>query len=150
MNIGNLDKCLSSLKNTIKEGYSFLLLSHVNYDADALCSLLLMAEYLGSLNKEFYIFSPTPVPEMLHFIDGYTQVKNSIEPDMKFDTVIILDCGDMNRTGDILNKPEFKSIKNIINIDHHPYNTKFGRINCIAPEASATWLTSRRASSPTT
>ena len=55
-------------------------------------------------------------------------------PDVRSRTVVFLDCGnvDRNPAGVLRDGPE------LLNIDHHHDNTRFGTINHVVPEASCT------------
>ena len=55
--------------------------------------------------------------------DGWTE---------RFDAAIIMECGDLTRTG-VAGLDQFF----VINIDHHPGNTGYGRINWFDPTAAA-------------
>jgi len=116
-----------------------LLVPHQNPDGDAIGSTGALAEYLRKHhNKEFGIFCATPLPENLKFIPHSHRVKNDeqIFQSGKFDTIIVVDSGDTQYAG------IKKFIKNhpakIVNIDHHPTNTKYGHFNLINSEASST------------
>jgi phosphoesterase RecJ-like protein len=134
--VQNKEEKFKQIESAIDSGYSFLLLAHINMDADAICSLLLMSKYIKSKGKEVIIYSGDTIPISLKFIDGCEKISNHLNKDIKFDTVIVLDCGDLGRTGNT--EERLSCVKRIINIDHHPYNTNFGKINYIDATASAT------------
>jgi len=58
---------------------------------------------------------------------------------MKFDLVVVLDTPDFERLGDLYdqNSPVFYEAP-IINIDHHPTNTYFGKVNLVDLTATST------------
>ena len=55
------------------------------------------------------------------------------------DLIIVLDCSDLNRIGDLYeeNSSLFYEVP-VINVDHHPGNTNFGKVNIVDIAASST------------
>jgi phosphoesterase RecJ-like protein len=106
--------------------------SHLRPDGDSLCTamaLSMMGEALGVpvsiINKD-----NTPFP-FCHFPEIRRVRIGQIDP-AEFDTVILLECADVSRSGQEHLAPAFK-----INIDHHYSNNPYADINWIDPEASA-------------
>lgn len=128
---------LPQVKKIIAQSNSFLISTHVNPDPDALCSALVVVEYLQKLGKKAVVVCDEAVPQRFDFIPGiknvvsFEQIKNE-----KFDGVVIVDCGDFERIGRVKSLI-FKNVP-IINIDHHITNTKFGTANIIDAKASST------------
>ena len=54
----------------------------------------------------------------------------------RFDTAVILDCGDLSRVGSAANS--IATIPVLINIDHHTTNTRFGQHHLVDVNACAT------------
>jgi len=115
-----------------RESRRIAVTSHLRPDGDSLCTALalsLMGDLLGKtvevINKD-----NTPFP-FVHFPDSGRIRIGQIDPDL-FDTVILLECADVSRSGQEHLDKAFK-----INIDHHYSNTPYARINWIRPEASA-------------
>ncbi len=121
----------------LNEKHRFLITTHVNPDADGICSELAMAEYLRSLGKGVVVVNEEELPQRYRFLPGATRIK-SYKEGMKidYDAAIILDCGDSLRIGRV--NALIKEEKILINIDHHITNDSFGGINLIRPEASST------------
>ncbi|MCM8784061.1 MAG: bifunctional oligoribonuclease/PAP phosphatase NrnA [Candidatus Omnitrophica bacterium] len=124
---------LNSVVKYIKKGKVFLITSHVNLEGDALGSELSLAYILEKMGKKFFIYNASVLPAayrflpLIHYLD---KRKNK-----KFDTAIVLDCSDLERIGKV--KKFINSKKIIINIDHHPDNIYFGKVNWVDPTASA-------------
>ena len=114
----------------------FILASHEKPDGDAIGSMAAMQGLLTALGKDSVMFiSPGDLP----LPDEYTLFAlagmiSEPPPDVRSRTVVFLDCGnvDRNPAGVLRDGPE------LLNIDHHHDNTRFGTINHVVPEASCT------------
>jgi bifunctional oligoribonuclease and PAP phosphatase NrnA len=78
---------------------------------------------------------PPPLPEMYDFLPGFDQI--DVEPPAGADPelVFFFDSGNLERSGSSVK--QIASHATIVNIDHHPSNSRFGDINVIEPAASA-------------
>ncbi len=108
---------------------------------DAIGSTLAMMHWLASLNKRYLAFSPEPIPEIFNFLPGVEEIvtdSNNFNLS-NFDLLLILDCGDISRTGIAEKiKQEKRADAYLLNIDHHHTNDYFGDINVVDTTASAT------------
>jgi bifunctional oligoribonuclease and PAP phosphatase NrnA len=75
----------------IRAGRRFLLTCHVQPDADAIGSMLALAEVLRTLGKEVVLYSRDPVPEMLRFLTGTEEIEREIPAGDRFDAMFITD-----------------------------------------------------------
>jgi phosphoesterase RecJ-like protein len=100
------------------------------------CSELAMAEYLKQQRKKFFIVHEKPLALMHQMLTGHQQIKTLSKSFIDYDLVIILDCADKRRLGEV--ERVLLKGKPIINIDHHLTNDRFGHINIIDPKASST------------
>ncbi|MFT5170232.1 MAG: phosphoesterase RecJ-like protein [Candidatus Omnitrophota bacterium] len=122
---------------TIKKHKSFIVVTHVGPDPDALGSQMAMALFLESLGKEVVCVGELVVPERYQFLPGVKSIRPySEDMNLSFDAAVILDCGDRNRIGKIENL--IKDDTCLINIDHHITNDNFGTVNIVDPTASST------------
>jgi bifunctional oligoribonuclease and PAP phosphatase NrnA len=82
-----------------------------------------------------WVVIPPPLPEMYAFLPGFDQLE--VEPPTGADPelVFFFDSGNLERSGSSVK--QIASHATIVNIDHHPSNSRFGDINVIEPEASA-------------
>lgn len=119
----------------IREFDSFLILSHVRPDGDAIGSMLAFKHYLNQLGKDVRLYLADPVPQIYTFLPGADDITQD-KPDGKYDVVISVDCNDEDRLG--VGEPLLSFSKLVINVDHHPSNARFGALNCVKPEASST------------
>jgi bifunctional oligoribonuclease and PAP phosphatase NrnA len=78
---------------------------------------------------------PPPLPEMYTFLPGFDDIQaeppRGIDPQLVF----FFDSGNLERSGSAVRK--IATHATIINVDHHPSNTRFGDINIIDPNAAA-------------
>lgn len=123
---------------TIRKSRTFLISTHVNPDPDALCSELALDVYLRSLGKKVSIVNQEAVPDRFRFLPGVRRIKyyRKKQKAGDYDAVIVVDCGDLGRIGEVKNL--IQGVPILINIDHHITNDAFGSLNLIQPEASST------------
>ena len=119
---------MQKIIKAIKEAKSIIILTHLDPDGDAIGSMIAVYLALKWMGKKAEMFCRDAVPEMYEFLPGSGKVKKSVNKD-KYDLAIALDCGDDKR---VSNKIDLRAIAGtVINIDHHPDNTKFGDINMV-------------------
>lgn len=117
-----------------------LLIIHENPDGDTLAAASVLYQILKNLGKIPAMVCKDPVPRPFLFLPAMEAVKS----DMlfgDFETIIVIDCGDMRRTGFPDRLKEFSKKKKIlINIDHHPKNDlhKIANLNLVDYKASST------------
>lgn len=134
-------KQLDEAKAFIQSRDHFLIVSHVNPDGDAIGSTLAVGEMLQFLGKSFVMVNEGEVPFKFAMLPrsgeilGYNAGGN-VAPRPDFDCVIAVDCADYQRIG--LVKEWFRADTPMLNIDHHPTNDGFGRVNLIRADAAAT------------
>jgi phosphoesterase RecJ-like protein len=121
----------------LRERDRFLLTAHEGPDGDALGSLLGMHHLLTQLGKDSVMFLASkefPLPIEYRFLP-LEEVFHEAPADMADRTVIFLDCGNIDRMPvDFLTDGG----NDVINIDHHHDNTRFGDFNLVEVEASCT------------
>lgn len=113
----------------IKKGETFLITTHINPEGDAIGSSLALAIALSSIGKKISVCTADPVPKMLRFLPYSETVKQVKAVDGRFDAVIVVDCGDLERAGFL--KKESLPADILINIDHHITNKGFGTLNLV-------------------
>lgn len=126
----------SKLINVIQNAKKIAIFSHVNPDADALCS----ACAFKNIIRNNFVFKGIDV-----FVDGEigelydpilrNEVVNPL-PYSSYDLAIVLDCPNPSRVGKY--EELLSSIPFTINIDHHSTNTRFGNINYVSNKVSST------------
>jgi phosphoesterase RecJ-like protein len=130
----------NKVKTRLEKSDKILLLTHENPDGDALGSLLAMALTLKKINKIVDFVCSDDLADPFLFLPKSDEIrKDFLLGD--YDLIMILDCGDIKRTGFSDRLKEFaKNKKKIVNIDHHPKNDlhKISDINLIDYNASST------------
>ncbi len=117
---------LAEAVRLVKQGQRFLLTCHVLPDADAVGSMLGLAEILRSLGKEVYLYNRDPIPPQLHFLPGVDAVRNSIPTGMHFDATFITDTAARS----LLPRrfPSHAVTGPVVIIDHHVAHDDFGDV----------------------
>lgn len=110
----------------------FLISSHSRPDGDSIGSQLAMAYALKALGRDVAIVNADRPPGPLSHFPGVQDIRVATSVDGDFDGAIILECGDLARTGVTGLERYF-----IINIDHHPGNTGYGALQWFDPTAAA-------------
>ena len=112
----------------------FLRTSHARPDGDSIGSQLAMAFALETLGKDVRIVNADAPPEHYYEFPGVSRIEiaGEVPADAGADTVIVMECGDLSRTGVQGFEGRF-----IINIDHHVGNRQYGAINWFDESAAA-------------
>ena len=128
---------LERVSAELRDRDRFLLTAHEGPDGDALGSLLGMHQLLTQLGKDSVMFlgaKEFPLPIEYRFLP-LEEVFHEPPADMADRTVVFLDCGNIDRMPvDFLSNGG----NDIINIDHHHDNTRFGDFNLVDVGASCT------------
>ncbi|MGE5223613.1 MAG: DHH family phosphoesterase [Omnitrophica WOR_2 bacterium] len=134
------DSVLNAIHQNIQDARRILTAAHIRPDGDAVGSLVGLGLALQAAGKEVQMVLVDKVPASYRFLEGANQVLTKATG--KFDCVIVLDCSDLLRSGDALKVTgeggETTGLAPDINIDHHPTNLEFARLNLVNPEAVAT------------
>ncbi len=123
---------VSALKAQIDAAHRILLTSHIRPDGDAVGSLLGLGLALQDIGKEVNLVLEDGVPVIFRHLPGSEEIYK--KPIGVYDLTIALDCSDISRVGNVLDEHGQADI----NIDHHPTNTYFGRLNFVDTKAVAT------------
>jgi phosphoesterase RecJ-like protein len=123
---------VAAIVEAIRARRRFVLSSHARPDGDAIGSQMAMAFALRALGKEVRIVNRDPAPPPLMAFPGVPEIEIAPEVSGEFDAAIIMECGDLARTGVAGFDRGF-----VINIDHHPGNTSYGQINWFDASAAA-------------
>jgi len=103
---------------------SITILTHVNPDADTIGTGLGIYAWLKEQGKRVEISSfSTDLPKSVQFLPYFDKIKHKI--DFNDSLIVACDAGSMDRLGFDL------SARDIINIDHHKTNTRFGILNIV-------------------
>ncbi|TAK14333.1 MAG: bifunctional oligoribonuclease/PAP phosphatase NrnA [Anaerolineae bacterium] len=108
-----------------------LVAGHVRPDGDAIGSVLGLGMALEAQGKAVQMVLADGVSSSMKFIPGSDRIVTKASGE--FDLVVALDTGDLERLGTAI--PAGRAID--LNIDHHPTNTLYGRLNLVDPQAAA-------------
>ncbi len=116
------------VKNKIGSANSITILSHLNPDADTLGTALGIYALLckDKRLKVEIVNASTELPLYLDFLPNFKKIKHHI--DYEDSIIFSCDCGSVDRLGFDLEG------RDIINIDHHQSNTRYGSINVVIAE----------------
>ncbi len=133
-----MKKIAIQIHEKIKRANAVLIVPHQNADGDALGSACAMFEYLQKLGIKAGIFCVTPVNPKLIFLPHCEKLQTDpdILIDQDWDLIIVVDSGDLQYAGVAHLLKDHPA--EIINIDHHHTNGKFGHHNLVIPTASST------------
>lgn len=120
------------IADEIRRRHRFVVVSHARPDGDAVGSCMAMAFALAALGKDVRVVGSDPPPAPLLVFPGVPQIEVTSHVADPGDAVIVMECGDLNRTG-----VEGLDAGFVINIDHHPGNTMYGAMNWFDLSAAA-------------
>jgi bifunctional oligoribonuclease and PAP phosphatase NrnA len=123
---------IQKIVDAIRSRRRFVISSHARPDGDSIGSQLAMAYALEALGKEVTVVNADAAPPPLMAFPGVPGILIASAVEGEFDAAIIMECGDLSRTG-------VKGLERffVINIDHHPGNTGYGQINWFDASAAA-------------
>ena len=123
----------------LRAAAKLVVVTHENPDGDALGSLVAMQMLLTELGKDSLMFidaAELPLPYEYRFLplEGLVSEPPS---DLEERTIVFVDCGNLERNPAEAFQRTGGSGQ-ILNIDHHHDNTRFGTANLVVPTASCT------------
>ena len=137
MNTTNKSHVFEEIWQALHRGKKFFIAGHLNPDGDSLGCTLAMTSLLERLGKQVYAYAAPAIGDDLKFLPGLEKVHvGQLPPKPDFDTVILLECSDRQRGGDLENV--LQKAHTLINIDHHLVSDDYGDINHIDSKASST------------
>ncbi|NTV53666.1 MAG: bifunctional oligoribonuclease/PAP phosphatase NrnA [Candidatus Firestonebacteria bacterium] len=121
--------------DVIDRAQTFFLTTHLNPDGDGLGCESALSLALTCLGKTVTVVNAHPVPAVYHFLPNQETFLTQAPPGVIYDVAIMLECPDEQRSGGVLPIPG--GAREIINLDHHVFNTRYGTVNLIDPTAAA-------------
>jgi phosphoesterase RecJ-like protein len=123
------------IKELIDANQEILIFGHKDADGDTLGCSLAFSEALRTAGKDVWVLIPPPLPQMYTFMPGFAEIRaeppHGIDPQLVF----FFDSGNLERSGESVKR--IAAHATIVNVDHHPSNSRFGDVNVIDPDASA-------------
>jgi phosphoesterase RecJ-like protein len=142
--VNDVDEALVRAAGAIAGGSSVALACHVNPDGDALGSLLGLFHVLRADGRDVVASFPKPFQVAPHYreLPGLDLLTHPADFPLEPDVMVTFDCGSLGRLGDL--EPAAKAARELVVLDHHVSNTRYGTINVIDPSAAASGVLVRR------
>jgi bifunctional oligoribonuclease and PAP phosphatase NrnA len=133
----SVDEMMTRIRTAIESSHTVLVVSHLDPDGDSLGTQLAVTSYLGRIGKLVISVRQSEIPEKYRFLtDTYAiQVCDAVDPAIRPDTVIVLECPSRDRIGRAAHYLD--SAACVINIDHHAANDMYGTLNWLDATASS-------------
>ncbi len=133
----NAKTTAKAVEKELSRATNVLVTSHQDPDGDSLGSQFALIAYLKKKRKKILALNQGGIPNKYKFLDPEGVIREAKEPLPEFvpDLAFVVECPSLGRIGCVqkLLRPETV----IVNIDHHPSNQKFGKINWLDAEAAA-------------
>ncbi|MFD4366598.1 bifunctional oligoribonuclease/PAP phosphatase NrnA [Rhodococcus sp. NPDC058521] len=136
--LDSLETCKSRAVGVLENATSVTVLCHVQPDADTIGSGLalgLVLERKGIPVQVAFGF-PDELPESMRELPGKHLLVAANEVQRDVDLLVTVDCGSAGRLGRLADRVE--SAREVLVIDHHRSNTRFGTMNLIDQRAEST------------
>ena len=123
----------------LRNAQRVLTVSHENPDADTLGASLAVVRLVESMGGLADPVCSDPVPAIYDFMPGIERLRTDPDPAASYDLAVVLDCGSLDRVGDIgaRHADLFARLPRLV-IDHHASNDGTGEADWIDPRAAAT------------
>jgi bifunctional oligoribonuclease and PAP phosphatase NrnA len=135
---------LSHAASAISGASTVALACHVNPDGDALGSMLGLFHVLRAAGSDVVASFSNPFIVAPHYreLPGLDLLTRPADFPVEPEVMVTFDCGSMNRLGDL--EPSAKAARELVVIDHHISNDRYGTINLVEPDAAASgWVVMR-------
>ena len=139
---GDQDASYEEVWRLISSASRTLVLTHANPDADAVASVLAVADALAARGQQV---TPSTgdgtLPSALEFLPGSERI---VDPRglliSDYDVLVMLDCAEAHRVGGLyhVHREWFDGRIPVVNVDHHVTNPHFGAASIVDASAAAT------------
>jgi len=111
---------LVTFPDFLRQKQRFLLTGHENPDGDCLGAQAALYHLLTALGQQVVIVNPDPIGRSFDFLTRHTPFRHARgdDPLPEFDTVVLLDCNQMSRVGQ-LGQRLLQTRPTVAVIDHH-------------------------------
>ncbi len=128
-------KIISRILEGLKASQTVCVVGHIRPDGDCVGSQLGLTLALQNEGKKVLCWNQDPLPHKLAFLDP-KKLFQPPAPGPRFDCVVATDSASLERLGTVAECIQDRGL--LINIDHHPSNTRYGDLNWVsAREPSA-------------
>lgn len=129
-----MKKEFEKLKGLLKSAKTAVVAAHTDPDGDAIGSMLALSMALEQKGLAVTPYCADQVPRVYRFLPGVERIKKELLLQQRFDLGFVVDSSDISRIGDKIDLRQ--AVPVIVNIDHHPDNTRFGDINYVTNASS--------------
>jgi phosphoesterase RecJ-like protein len=139
-----IDDALARAAHAITDASSIALACHVNPDGDALGSMLGLFHVLRNACCPVVASFPPPFVVAPHYreLPGLDLLTKPEDFPSEPDVMVTFDCGSIGRLGAL--EASASAARELIVLDHHVSNTRYGTLNVIDPDAAASGVLVRR------
>lgn len=128
-------KIIDRILEGIGGSQTICVVGHVRPDGDCIGSQLGLTLALLNAGKKVLCWNQDPLPHKLAFLDSKKLFKPP-EPGQAFDCVIATDSASLERLGTVADCIQQRRL--LINIDHHPSNTRYGDLDWVSAREPST------------
>ncbi len=125
-------------RDMLRNAKRIVCICHRGPDGDAVGSILGIGLLIERhLDKPVALYCADPAPEMFAFLPGVQRIREPL-PLQEGDAVVVVDTAEPKLTKLEQSHPTlFDGTVPLVNIDHHPGNTRFGTVNIVVPDAAS-------------
>lgn len=138
------DADLRHAADAIRQADKVALACHVTPDGDALGSMLGLFHVLRAAGTDVLASFPSPFAVAPHYreLPGLGLLTKPEDFPRQPDVMMTFDCGSLRRLGDL--EGPATAARELIVIDHHISNDRYGTVNVVDPDAAASgWVVHR-------
>jgi bifunctional oligoribonuclease and PAP phosphatase NrnA len=135
---------LARAAEAVRGANQLALACHVTPDGDALGSMLGLFHVLRGAGRDVVASFPSPFVVAPHYreLPGLDLLTKPEDFPAAPELMLTFDCGSLDRLGDLM--PAARAARELVVIDHHISNDRYGTINVIEPDAAASeWVVQR-------
>jgi bifunctional oligoribonuclease and PAP phosphatase NrnA len=126
---------IDRILDAIREARKICIVGHIRPDGDCIGSQLGLTLALRAEAKQVSCWNQDTIPQKYRFLDPDRDFQKP-KAGEEFDLVIATDCASYERLGKVA---EFIGRRRqLINIDHHESNTRYGDLNWVSPREPST------------
>ncbi len=129
--MSDLDRVIASLRSVD----SVAVLAHEHPEGDAIGATLGATLALREAGKVTAAYNADRLPPGLLSLPGAGELLQETPISRPYACYLVLDTTDLTRTGGLLDGRPVDAV--VVNVDHHPGNTRFGDVNWVEGEASS-------------
>ena len=119
----------------IEKHNDFILTTHINPDGDGLGCESALSLALTGMGKKVTVVNANATPALYSFLPNRDSFNVATGYSQHHEVAIFLECPDEQRAGGVIDIS--RGASQVINIDHHVFNSRFGTVNLIDPTAAA-------------